>query len=169
MSWAFSLALLVTAGLALWMPGPFLRWGDFPLKTMVVPLLQLILFVMGTRVSLQGLWQVLVTPGVIGLGLVGVAVFGDAAGGGGAGDGVWTGAGGGDGVCREFVEGNDVLCGGEHGVVSGHDDDLDFVGTGGNANDHASLGGSGGAGGVLGDGRVDFPDRGGAGGEWAVV
>ena len=68
-SWVFSLALLMTAGLALWMPGPFLRWGEFPLKTMVVPLLQLIMFAMGTRVSLRGLRQVLVTPGAIGLGL----------------------------------------------------------------------------------------------------
>ena len=68
-SWVFSLALLGTAGLALWWPEPFLRWGEFNLKTLVVPLLQLIMFVMGTRVSLRGLRQVWVTPGVIGLGL----------------------------------------------------------------------------------------------------
>ncbi len=68
-SWAFSVALLATAGLALWWPEPFLRWGEFRLKGLVVPLLQLIMFVMGTRVSLRGLREVLVRPGVIGLGL----------------------------------------------------------------------------------------------------
>jgi len=40
------------------LPGPFLRWGEFNLKTLVVPLFQLIMFVMGTRVSLRGLRQV---------------------------------------------------------------------------------------------------------------
>jgi len=65
----FTLALLATAGFALLYPAPFLRWGSLELKTLVVPLLQFIMFAMGTRVSLAGLRQVLVTPKPIALGM----------------------------------------------------------------------------------------------------
>jgi BASS family bile acid:Na+ symporter len=65
----FTLALLATAGLALLFPTPFLRWGSLELKTLVVPLLQVIMFAMGTRVSLTGLRQVIVTPKPIALGI----------------------------------------------------------------------------------------------------
>jgi len=65
----FTLALLASAGFALLFPSPFLRWGSFELKTLVVPLLQVIMFAMGTRVSLSGLRQVVVTPKPIALGI----------------------------------------------------------------------------------------------------
>ena len=65
----FAAALLATAGMALVWPSLFTQWGGFPLKGLVLPLLQLIMFVMGTRVSFDGLRQVLVRPGVIGFGL----------------------------------------------------------------------------------------------------
>ena len=65
----FSVLLLLTAGLALVLPAPFVSWGSFQTKAAVVPLLQFIMFVMGTRVSLDGLRLVLVKPGVVCLGL----------------------------------------------------------------------------------------------------
>ncbi|MFN0101418.1 MAG: bile acid:sodium symporter family protein [Bryobacteraceae bacterium] len=65
----FTLALLATAGLALLVPAPFVRWGSLELKTLVVPLLQVIMFAMGTRVSLTGLRQVIVAPKPIALGI----------------------------------------------------------------------------------------------------
>ena len=65
----FTLALLASAAFALVYPDPFLRWGAFELKTLVIPLLQLIMFSMGTRVSLAGLREVLVAPRAVVLGL----------------------------------------------------------------------------------------------------
>lgn len=65
----FALALLTTTGVALLYPGPFLRWATYETKQAVVPLLQSIMFVMGTRVTLPALRQVLLTPGPVALGL----------------------------------------------------------------------------------------------------
>lgn len=65
----FSLVLLVMTGLAVAFPAPFVSWGGFPTKNAVVPLLQLVMFVMGTRVTLPGLRQVVQRPGPVLLGL----------------------------------------------------------------------------------------------------
>ena len=67
----FSVSLLLTAGLAILFPGLFLHWGSFQPRILVVPLLQFIMFAMGTRVSVADLRQVLAAPRlvVIGLGL----------------------------------------------------------------------------------------------------
>lgn len=66
---AFSIALLASACLSLVFPGLFLRWGSLETKLAVVPLLQLIMFVMGTRVSVKDLRQVLIAPGSVAIGL----------------------------------------------------------------------------------------------------
>lgn len=65
----FALLLLATAGLALLYPGPFLRWGTFETKVLIVPLIQIIMFVMGTRVSVADLRQVIVAPRPVAIGL----------------------------------------------------------------------------------------------------
>ncbi len=61
--------MVVSTAIALLFPEPFLRWGSFGTKAAVVPLLQFIMFVMGTRVSVDGLRQVVVTPKPIAIGL----------------------------------------------------------------------------------------------------
>ena len=66
---AFSLALLFSAGLAFVFPRLFLGWEGFASKAAVVPLLQFIMFAMGTRVSLAGLRHVLVAPASVAIGL----------------------------------------------------------------------------------------------------
>lgn len=65
----FSGLLLLTAALALLYPAPFLHWGGLPTRPFVVPLLQVIMFVMGTRVTLPDLRQVLAAPQSVALGL----------------------------------------------------------------------------------------------------
>lgn len=65
----FAILLLLTVCLALLQPAIFLRWGGFETKALVVPLLQLIMFIMGTRVSVADLCQVLVTPRPVAIGL----------------------------------------------------------------------------------------------------
>lgn len=65
----FTVALLGSAGLALIFPGPFLRLGEFELKSLIIPLLQLIMFTMGTRVSLTGLREVMSAPRTVALGI----------------------------------------------------------------------------------------------------
>ena len=54
----FTALPLLTVCLALLQRALFLRWGTFDTKALVVPLLQLIIFVMGTRVSVSDLRQV---------------------------------------------------------------------------------------------------------------
>lgn len=65
----FAILLLLTACLALLFPAPFVRWGPFETKTLVVPLLQFIMFVMGTRVSVADLRQVMAAPRSVAIGL----------------------------------------------------------------------------------------------------
>ncbi|MEJ7608704.1 MAG: hypothetical protein WKF37_21145 [Bryobacteraceae bacterium] len=66
----FAILLLATACLALLYPTPFLRWGGLETKRLVVPLLQVVMFVMGTRVSLNDFaWRGLPRAVAIGLGL----------------------------------------------------------------------------------------------------
>ena len=65
----FAATLLLTAGLAILFPGLFLQWGQFQPKTLVVPLLQFIMFAMGTRVSVADLRQVLAAPRLVAIGL----------------------------------------------------------------------------------------------------
>lgn len=65
----FAALLLTTAALALAFPWLFLRWGSVETKTLVVPLLQLVMFVMGTRVSFSDLGLVLATPRSVAIGL----------------------------------------------------------------------------------------------------
>ena len=65
----FALALVGSAAIALIWPGPFQRLGDFELKLLVIPLLQVIMFTMGTRVSLADLRGVMSAPRTVVLGI----------------------------------------------------------------------------------------------------
>jgi len=65
----FAVLLLLTACAALAFPAPFQKWGAFETKALIVPLLQSIMFVMGTRVSLADLRQVFAAPKAVAFGL----------------------------------------------------------------------------------------------------
>lgn len=43
-------------------PNLFLKWGDFELKGLIVPLLQIIMFGMGTAMSLKDFGAVIKSP-----------------------------------------------------------------------------------------------------------
>ena len=66
---AFSFTLLLTVCVALLFPSLFLTWGSFDCRRLITPLLQLIMFTMGTRVSLVDLRQVFSSPGPVAIGL----------------------------------------------------------------------------------------------------
>lgn len=66
---AFSIALLASVCVALAFPELFVKWGSFDAKSVVTPLLQFIMFTMGTRVSVSDLREVLIAPGTVAFGL----------------------------------------------------------------------------------------------------
>lgn len=67
----FSFAALIFAciTLAMFYPSMFLKWGTFELKTLIVPLLQIIMFGMGTAMSLKDFGEVVKSPKAVFIGL----------------------------------------------------------------------------------------------------
>ncbi len=67
----FSFAMLIFAcvTLAMYYPEWFLTWGDFELKSLIVPLLQIIMFGMGTAMSLKDFGAVVKNPKAVFIGL----------------------------------------------------------------------------------------------------
>ena len=67
----FSFALLIFAcvTVAMYYPSTFLKWGSFELKTLIVPLLQIIMFGMGTAMSLKDFGAVVKNPKAVFIGL----------------------------------------------------------------------------------------------------
>ena len=67
----FSFALLIFAAvtIAMFYPTLFLKWGDFELKSLIVPLLQIIMFGMGTAMSLKDFGAVVKSPRAVFIGL----------------------------------------------------------------------------------------------------
>jgi len=67
----FSFTILIFASVtaALFYPGPFSQWGGFELKKLIVPLLQIIMFGMGTALSLGDFKGVIKMPKGVGIGL----------------------------------------------------------------------------------------------------
>ncbi|MEO1449435.1 MAG: bile acid:sodium symporter family protein, partial [Bacteroidota bacterium] len=59
---AYSLMILVAVVIALAFPEPFVTWGDFQTKTLIVPLLQIIMFGMGTAMSFRDFAGVIKMP-----------------------------------------------------------------------------------------------------------
>jgi BASS family bile acid:Na+ symporter len=59
---AFTMIIFGTVGLSLYHPEYFLQWGDFKLSGLITPLIQLIMFGMGTSMSVQDFAGVIKTP-----------------------------------------------------------------------------------------------------------
>jgi BASS family bile acid:Na+ symporter len=67
---AFSLWVLVGVTAAMFYPQLFLRWGDYPLSNLIVPLIQIIMVGMGTTLSLSDFARVLALPRAVLVGIV---------------------------------------------------------------------------------------------------
>lgn len=68
----FSFTVLIFAAVAasLFYPAYFTKWGDFTLSALIVPLLQLIMFGMGTAMSIDDFKGVIKMPKAVGIGLL---------------------------------------------------------------------------------------------------
>ncbi len=67
---AFSFFVLACVVLAMWVPDVFLAWPIGPANNYVVPLIQLIMFGMGTTLCLQDFVRVLLLPKSVGVGML---------------------------------------------------------------------------------------------------
>src|SRR5690606_15228738 len=66
---SFSLLILAAVTLAMNYPAPFVSWGDFSLNALIVPLLQIIMFGMGTAMSARDFVAVAKEPKAVFVGL----------------------------------------------------------------------------------------------------
>jgi bile acid:Na+ symporter, BASS family len=66
----FTLLIFFSAGIALAFPQYFLKIGDFELKGLIVPLIQVIMFGMGTTMSIDDFSSVLKSPKAVFVGVV---------------------------------------------------------------------------------------------------
>lgn len=69
-SFSFTFYVLAGVSLALQFPSEFVQWGNFETKTLIVPLLQVIMFGMGTTISLQDFYGVVKMPKGVFVGLL---------------------------------------------------------------------------------------------------
>ncbi|MBL4826105.1 MAG: bile acid:sodium symporter family protein [Spongiibacteraceae bacterium] len=67
---SFTVSVVLVTVAAISFPQVFVSWGAFKLSALVIPLLQLIMFGMGTTMSLKDFAGVLKMPKAVGLGLV---------------------------------------------------------------------------------------------------
>jgi BASS family bile acid:Na+ symporter len=67
---SFSLLILAAVSLAMNYPAPFVSWGDLRLSTLIVPLLQVIMFGMGTQISAKDFIGVAKDPRGVGIGIL---------------------------------------------------------------------------------------------------
>ena len=68
--WAFTLSILFAVAIGISAPGWFIGIGDFKFTTLFVPILQIIMFCMGTTLSLGDFARVIRMPAGVGVGLV---------------------------------------------------------------------------------------------------
>jgi len=66
---SFSLLIFAAVSLAMNYPAPFVSWGDFRLNTLIVPLLQIIMFGMGTAISARDFVGIVKSPKAVFIGL----------------------------------------------------------------------------------------------------
>jgi BASS family bile acid:Na+ symporter len=66
---SFSLLIFAAVSLAMNYPAPFVSWGDFGLSALIVPLLQLIMFGMGTAISAKDFVGIVKAPKAVFIGL----------------------------------------------------------------------------------------------------
>ena len=67
---SYSLMIFAAVTFAMCYPAPFVAWGDFKLSALIVPLLQIIMFGMGTAMSVRDFAGVVRAPMGVGVGLV---------------------------------------------------------------------------------------------------
>ncbi|MGD8324680.1 MAG: bile acid:sodium symporter, partial [Gammaproteobacteria bacterium] len=67
---SFSLLIFAAVTFAMCYPAPLVSWGDFPLSRLIVPLLQIIMFGMGTAMSAGDFIHVVKAPKAVFIGLV---------------------------------------------------------------------------------------------------
>lgn len=66
---SFSLLILAAVSFALCYPAPFVSWGRFSLSALIVPLLQIIMFGMGTAMSARDFVGIVKSPKAVFIGL----------------------------------------------------------------------------------------------------
>jgi len=66
---SFSLLIFAAVTFAMCWPAPLVRWGEFELNTLIVPLLQIIMFGMGTAMSARDFVGVVKSPKAVFVGL----------------------------------------------------------------------------------------------------
>jgi BASS family bile acid:Na+ symporter len=69
-NYLYTLSIIVAATLAMFFPGPFTHIGDFQLKTLILPLLQIIMLGMGTTMSPKDFEAVFKSPKSVAIGLI---------------------------------------------------------------------------------------------------
>lgn len=69
-SYAYTMGILTVVTVALTMPGPFRKWGDFDLQGLIVPMMQVIMFGMGAQLSLGDFAFVVRRPQAVAVGLL---------------------------------------------------------------------------------------------------
>jgi bile acid:Na+ symporter, BASS family len=67
---AFTVWIFVSVSIALFFPQYFRQIGDFKMTTLITPLIQLIMFTMGTEMSLKDFESVIKTPKAVIIGLI---------------------------------------------------------------------------------------------------
>jgi BASS family bile acid:Na+ symporter len=67
---SFSLLIFAAVSFAMCWPAPLVSWGEFQLSTLIVPLLQIIMFGMGTAMSARDFVGVVTAPKAVLIGLV---------------------------------------------------------------------------------------------------
>lgn len=68
--YSYSVIIFSAVSAAMYYPAPFQQIGDFKLSTLIVPLLQIIMFGMGTAMSIKDFEGVIKMPKGVGVGLV---------------------------------------------------------------------------------------------------
>jgi BASS family bile acid:Na+ symporter len=67
---SFSLVIFASVSMAMYYPALFVAWGEFKLSSLIVPLLQIIMFGMGTAMGVKDFVGVVKAPRAVGVGLV---------------------------------------------------------------------------------------------------
>ena len=65
----FSFSIIIAVILTLVFPEPFLGFGDFKFKLLIIPLLQVIMFGMGSTMQISDFQEVLKSPKAVALGV----------------------------------------------------------------------------------------------------
>jgi BASS family bile acid:Na+ symporter len=67
---SFTVLIFAAVSLSMFYPQTFVQWGDFQLKKLIVPLLQIIMFGMGTAMSFKDFYGVIKMPKGVLVGLI---------------------------------------------------------------------------------------------------